>query len=176
VERVAAWPDFDPRELLQRLTARGVDFVLVGGFAAVAHGSPRLTQDLDLTYATARANLEALGETLVGLDARLRGVKDEVPFTPDVRTLRRTELLTLDTSAGPLDLVAKPPGAPSYSTLRRRAERLDLGGFLVHVASIEDLLAMKRASGRPKDLGDIEELEAIRRRGRAARGPPDASG
>lgn len=167
---MAGWPDFDPREALRRLTARGVDFVLVGGFAAVAHGSPRLTQDLDLTYATVEANLEALGEVLVGLDARLRGVNEEVPFKPDVKTLRRTELLTLETSAGPLDLLARPSGAPPYSTLRRRAERLDLGGFLVLVASIEDLLAMKQASGRPKDLGDIEELQAIRRRRLAAKG------
>ncbi len=173
---MAAWPDFDPTELLRRLTARGVDFVLVGGFAAVAHGSPRLTQDLDLAYATGRANLEALGEVLVELGARPRGVKEEIPFTPDSRTLRRTELLTLETSAGPLDLLARPSGAPAYSTLRRRAERLDLGGFLVLVASIEDLLSMKQASGRAKDLGDIEELEAIRRRRRAAEVTREAGG
>jgi len=166
---VAAWPDFDPRELLERLTARGVDFVLIGGFAAVAHGSPRLTQDLDLTYASERGNLEALGQALTELGARLRGAEEDLPFVPDATLLRHTELLTLETSAGALDLLATPPGAPSYATLRRRAERLDLGGFVVLVASIEDLVAMKETTGRAKDLGDIEELTAIRRRQRAGR-------
>ncbi len=143
--------------------------MLIGGFAAVAHGSPRLTQDLDVTYATGQGNLEALGSALTELDARLRGVDEEVPFVPDAATLRRTGLLTLETSAGALDLFAAPPGAPSYATLRRRAERLDLGGFLVLVASIEDLVAMKETTGRAKDRADIEELTAIRRRPRAGR-------
>ena len=148
---------------MRALTGRGVDFVLIGGFAAVIHGSPRLTQDLDITYAHDDANLAALGEALRDLDARLRDVAGDVPFVPDERTLRRVELLTLDTSAGPLDLLARPPGAPPYETLRRRARRVDVGGLAILVASIDDLLAMKRAAGRAKDLADVEELEAIGR-------------
>jgi hypothetical protein len=71
-------------------------------------------------------------------------------------------LLTLDTSAGPLDLIPHPPAAPPYETLRRRARRVDVGGLAVLVASIDDLLEMKRAAGRAKDLADVEELEALR--------------
>jgi len=67
------------------------------------------------------------------------------------------------TSLGELDVLARPPGAPVYEELRRHADRYDLGGFNVSVASIDDLIAMKQAAGRPKDLLDIEELEAIRR-------------
>ncbi|HEX8857138.1 MAG TPA: nucleotidyl transferase AbiEii/AbiGii toxin family protein [Thermoleophilaceae bacterium] len=156
-------PEFDPRALLEALTRRGVDFVVVGGFAAVVHGSPRLTQDLDITYATDRVNLAALAEVLLELGARLRQVDEDLPFEPDERALARTEMLTLTTSAGALDLLAKPAGAPAYARLRERAERVDLGGMAVLVASIEDLVAMKRAAGRAKDLADIEELEAIRR-------------
>ena len=161
--RVAAWPEFDPRALMGALTSRGVDFVLIGGFAAVIHGSPRLTQDLDITYADDGANLRALGDALQDLDARLRGVEEDVPFVPDERALRPIELLTLDTAAGPLDLILHPPGGPTYSALRRRAQRVDVGGLAVLVASIADLLAMKRAAGRAKDLADVEELEAIER-------------
>ena len=156
-----SWPEFNPLRLLERLVASGADFVVVGGFAAVAHGSTRLTNDLDISYSTEAANLEALGRALVDLRGRLRGVPDDVPFVPDGRTLRRTRVLTLDTDEGPLDLLVEPAGAPDYSALRRRAERLDLSGVEVLVASIEDLVAMKRTAGRPKDTLDLEELEAI---------------
>jgi hypothetical protein len=158
---VRPWPEFHPRELLERLTSKGIDFVIVGGYAAVLHGSQRLTQDLDLCYATDAANLSVLGEALVELEARLFGVAGEVPFVADGRTLVRTELLTLHTSLGKLDLMTHPAGAPEYRRLRDGADRFELGGFLVRVASVADLKRMKRAAGRPKDLADLAELEAI---------------
>lgn len=160
---MASWPEFSPTRLLERLSAHEVDFVVVGGLAGVAHGSARMTNDLDICYSRDRANLDALGAALVELGARLRGIPDEVPFVPDGATLRRTSILTLETSEGALDLLVEPKGAPAYATLRRRAARVELAGADVLVASLEDLLAMKRAAGRPKDLLDVEELEAIGR-------------
>jgi putative intracellular protease/amidase len=100
---------------------------------------------------------------LLSLHARLRGVPDDVSFVPDAATLRRVEVLTLDTDAGRFDVLARPAGAGSYAELRRTAERYDVGGFTVRVASIGALIAMKRTAGRPKDLADIVELEAIER-------------
>ncbi len=149
--------------MLERLTARGVDFVVIGGVAVILLGSPRVTQDLDICFAPDRENLEALGRALVELDGRLRGVDEELPVVPDEKTLSRVELLTLNTSAGKLDVHARPKGAPPYPTLRRNARRLDIGGLAVLVASTEDLIAMKLAAGRTRDLADVEELEAIRR-------------
>lgn len=163
-----AWPDFDPGELLRRLTAAGVDFVIVGGIAAVLLGSPRMTRDLDITYAPDPVNMEALGTVLIDLDARLKGVEDDVPFTADGRMIGQTEILTLTTTAGEIDLLRAPAGGPGYQRMRQRAERMSVAGFSVLVASLEDLLAMKRAAGRPRDLADVEELEAIRRLRRAA--------
>ena len=151
-----------PSRLLGRLADADVDFVVIGAIAVVAHGHIRTTRDLDITYATDQDNLDALGRVLVALDARLRGVAEVVPFVPDGRTLRRSEILTLETSEGSLDLLATPPGAPPYSTLRERAERIELDAHQVLVASVDDLIAMKRAAGRPRDLEDIEALEQIR--------------
>jgi hypothetical protein len=159
--------ELDAERILRALVARGIDFIVVGGIAAVLQGSARNTFDLDICFATDDANLSALGDVLQGLDGRLRGVPEPVPFVPDSATMRRVEVLTLTTVAGDLDVLARPTGSPGYHALRRRADRFDLGGFSVLVASIDDLIAMKRASGRPKDVADVEELKAILRlRGR----------
>jgi hypothetical protein len=155
---------FDPDPQLRALIRREVDFLVVGGIAASLHGSSRATFDLDIVFASERSNLEALGRALQDLEARLRGVEEDVPFVADADTLRRIDVLTLDTTAGPLDVMRRPAGASAYKVLRRRAERFDLGEYDVLVASIEDLIAMKRASARTKDLADAEELEAILRR------------
>ena len=156
-------PEFRPTALLQRLSGAGVDFVVVGGFAGVVHGVSLLTRDLDITYAGEQENLERLGGTLVELGARLRGVTEDVPFIPDGRRLRRTQILTLETPDGPLDLLLAPDGSPSYEHLSQRALRVELEGATIKIASLEDLIAMKRAAGRPKDLLAVEELEAIQR-------------
>jgi predicted nucleotidyltransferase len=160
---VQRFPDFSPRALLRRLVDGGVDFVVVGGVAAVARGSAAFTQDLDISYAPDQENLDRLGRVLVELGARLRGVTDDVPFVPDGQTLRRTRVLTLYTPIGSIDLLAQPDGAPVYDRLRERATREVIAGVEVRVASLEDLIAMKKAAGRPKDLVAVEELEAIQR-------------
>lgn len=160
---MANWPEFKLGALLERLVAHGVDFVIVGGIAMVAHGSPRITRDLDICYDTDPANLEALGAAMIELGARRRGVNEVVPFVPDARTLRRTSILTLASDAGAIDLLVAPAGAPAYSELRAHAERSTIDGMSILVASLDDLEAMKRAAGRTKDLLDLEEIEVIRR-------------
>lgn len=161
--RPAEWPHLDAEEILRRLTAGGVDFVVIGGMALVLSGSARLTRDLDVVFAPDDGNLIALGEVLTGLEAGLRGADDQLPFVPDGRTLAGVQLLTLTTSAGWLDVHREVPGMPRYDSLRRRAERLNLEGFSVLVASPDDMIAMKRAAGRPQDLVDATEWETIKR-------------
>lgn len=153
----------DARPLLATLVDHHVDFVVIGGMALVLHGSARVTQDLDVCFEASPENLAALGTALVSLNATLAGVADDVPFVPDARTLRAVEALTLDTPSGRLDVLARPSGAPAYRVLREEADRYDLGGFAVRVASVDHLLAMKRAAGRDKDLVDVSELEMIKR-------------
>ncbi len=161
-EPVANWPEYRPAALVRALVEGGVDFVIVGGVGVVLQAMPRFTKDLDICYSTANDNLEALGSVLVGLKARLRGIPEEVPFVPDGRSLRHTQILCLTTPVGDIDLLVNPDGAPPYEVLRERANIFELGGQQVPTASIEDLLAMKRAAGRPQDLTDIESLEAAR--------------
>ena len=156
-------PEFRPRTLLARLTEGEVDFVVVGGFAMVVHGSAAITRDLDICYSTDEQNLDRLDTTLLALEAGLSGVTEDVPFVPDGRTLRGTQILTLVTTAGRLDLLSTPDGAPPYPALAERALRVELEEMTIKVASLEDLIAMKNAAGRPKDLLAVEELEAIQR-------------
>lgn len=161
---VASWPEtFEPDALVSRLAAGGVDFVVVGGIAVIAQGYVRLTRDLDIVYERRRGNLDRLGEVLVELHARLRGGREDVPFVPDGRALRSTEILTLTTDHGWLDLLAVPAGAPPYADLRAGADMIEIANVTLAVASIGDLLAMKRAANRPRDIADIEALEAIAR-------------
>lgn len=160
---MAEWPEFHLAALLRRLTEAGVDFVVIGGVAAIAHGSVQITRDLDIAYALDPENLDRLGQALVGLGATLRGVTEDVPFVPDGRTLRRTRVLTLDTPEGRLDVLAAPDGSPGYPALRAGAIAVTVSGVEVRIAAIDDLIAMKKAAGRPKDLVAVEELEAVRR-------------
>jgi predicted nucleotidyltransferase len=162
---VGSRPPLRADEILRRLTARGVDFVVIGGIAAVLHGSAHNTFDLDICFASDAGNLNALGDVLQELDARLKGLDDDVPFVPDADTLRRIEVLMMVTDLGELDVLARPAGSTGYEALRRNANRFDLNGFSVLVASIDDLIAMKTAGGRAKDLSAVEELEAIKRLG-----------
>lgn len=160
---MAATAEFRPRALLELLAARGVDFVVIGGIAVTLHGGSRNTFDLDICPAQDGVNLEVLGRTLVKLETVLRGVDDGVPFVPDARTLGQVQVLTLDTSYGPLDVLIRPDGSPPYGALRDHAQRVELGASTVLVASIDDLMDMKVAAGRDKDRLDLEELEGIKR-------------
>jgi predicted nucleotidyltransferase len=172
VSATDAWfdqPNLRLRALLRRLVDGGVDFVVVGGVAVVMQGAARFTKDLDICYSTEAENLDRLGRVLTSLKAGLRGVEEDVPFIPDGRTLRNTQILTLSTPDGNLDLLVRPNGSPNFTSLKARASNMDLDGLKVPVASVTDLMAMKRASGRPQDLVDLETLEIVRRRIRSSR-------
>ncbi len=156
--------ELQPERLLRELAVRGVDFVVIGGIAAVLHGSAQNTFDLDITFATDATNLELLGEALIALQASLRaGAAEDVPFVPDHRLLRKVDVLTMNTPLGMFDILARPKGAPPYEQMRAAAKRVRIDDFGILIASLDDLIAMKLAAGRPKDLVAVDELRAIKR-------------
>jgi len=153
---------FDPLRALETLDRHGVRFVVIGAFAGRLLGSPSLTRDLDICYARDRQKLEALAAALQELHARLRGVDEDVPLRLDAKTLANGDSFTFVTDAGDLDVLGTPSGTSGYDELVRTAEETDLGGIRVRVASIDSLIRMKRAAGRPKDLIEVEVLAALR--------------
>ena len=154
---------FDPVFILRRLQAHGVRFVLIGGLAAKAHGSPTLTVDLDVCYARDPDNLERLAAALNELRAELRGAPPGLPFRLDRLTLERGDSFTFTTEHGDLDILGTPAGVSGYGELEANAEDVELDEELVvKLASLDDLIRMKRAAGRPKDRVELEILGALR--------------
>ena len=155
---------FDPLGALRSLLSHGVDFVLIGGLAARLHGSPTVTDDLDLSHAKERANLEHLAAALTEMNAYLRlpDPDERLDVTLDWRLLAAADNFTFATDFGPLDCLARPAGIDSYEELKRGATTMDLGDAEIRVASIDDLIRMKHAAGRRKDLIELEILAALK--------------
>lgn len=138
--------------MLDALVAHDVDFVVIGGLAGVLRGSSYPTYDLDIAYGRADENLERLAAALVELGARLRGAPEDVPFILDAKMLKSGAHFTFVTPYGSIDILADPDGAPTYEELKRGSGgKHPLEGILVYAASLDHLIGMKEAAGRPKD-------------------------
>ncbi|HET6382776.1 MAG TPA: DUF6036 family nucleotidyltransferase [Armatimonadota bacterium] len=154
-------PDFG--RLVATLSEAAVRYVLIGGLAMRLQGCAHLTDDLDLCCARDNENLQTLALALTPHHPRLRGAPDDIPFLWDARTLKMGVNFTLTTDLGNVDILGYAAGVDSFEGLWSRAAILDLDGVQVRVASIEDLIAMKRAADRPQDRRHVAELEALRR-------------
>jgi hypothetical protein len=143
----------------------GVDFVVIGGIAVLAHGHPRATFDLDFVADLGADNMVRLAAALTELGARVRGVDADLldvdPRDPD--QLVSGANWTLSTAAGWLDFMPGAEGARPYPAIVAAAVPVRDGAF--RVVGLDDLIRMKRASGRDKDLDDIAALTRGERRG-----------
>jgi len=153
---------FDPLQILQVLDRHKAKFVVIGGIAGRLWGSTIVTNDLDICYARDRENLEALAGALKEMKVKLRGADRDLSFIVDARSLKMGDSFMFTTIAGNLDCLGTPAGSGGYEALARTATKMDVGGVTVLVASLEDLIQMKRAAGRPKDLIEVEVLAAVR--------------
>ena len=152
----------DFEALLRSLETSRVEYIVVGGAAALAHGSARFTQDLDIVYSRSPENLNRLVSALQDLKPYLRGAPPGLPFVWDRVTLSHGLNFTLETSVGFIDLLGEIPGGGSYRDLIGASVELHLFSGTTKCLSLDQLIRAKRAAGRPKDLEALAELEALR--------------
>lgn len=147
--------------LLRALAEAEVEFIIVGGVAATAHGSVRLTYDLDIVYARSPTNIGRLVQALAPRNPYLRGAPPGLPFVWDSRTVANGLNFTLTTSLGSIDLLGEIVGAGRYEDLLGHTIRLHLLGVECLCVDLQTLIRLKRAAGRPRDLEVLAELEAL---------------
>jgi hypothetical protein len=158
----------DIGELIDVLDRHKVEYVVIGGVATQVHGHRRTTMDLDLTPDPDPQNLSRLGAALVELEARPResGFENaEIPVADPERLAIASIVPPLVTRHGQIHILKEPKGARAFEELREAALVVELDGVEVAIVSLDDLVRMKRAAGRPGDLDDIAALlEAERQR------------
>ena len=152
-----------PDCLFAALADAGVNYVLIGGLAAVLHGSTAMTNDADIVPSMTRDNLERLSTALTDLDARIRSESepDGVVFDPHPDLLASMAMLNLTTRCGNLDVAVQPTGTAGYDGLVARATSFHIGALDVPVAALADIIRSKEAANRPKDRATLPILYAL---------------
>jgi hypothetical protein len=154
-------PSLKIRDLLEVLDRHAVDFIVIGGIAGIIHGSAYPTYDFDLLYARDDGNLDRMAAALRDLHVTLRNAPPDLPFQVDARTLAAGSNFTFESEFGSFDILGEAAGMRSYDQMRTDAKPDSAWGIPIRVASIDDLIRMKRAAGRPKDKLMAEELIVI---------------
>ena len=155
-------PDFDGVAILAVLVSHQVDCIVIGGWAAGAHGSPMLTEDVDVVPDSDRDNLARLSTALTELDARIRnGDEEPLPFRHDATSLAGSVFWNLTTTYGDLDLSFTPSGTQGYADLRRDALTITVRGTPIVLASLADIIRSKEAAGRDKDRRALPILREL---------------
>ena len=155
--------DLDLPQLFAVLDRHRVVYILIGGLAAVYHGSPFPTEDADITPENSRPNLMRLAAALSEVNARVRtdGTPEGLPFRCDAETLAAGRTWNLTTDVGDVDISFEPSGTRGYRDLNREAETARLYGVTVRIASMGDVIRSKQAANRPKDQRALPTLRAI---------------
>ena len=149
-------------KILILLAESRVEFVVIGGVAAMAHGVARVTYDVDVCYHRSEDNIERLCRALQDIHPTLRGAPPDLPFKLNPATVKSGLNFTLATDLGDLDLLGEVAGLGEYEAVRAASETLAMyGNHPMQILTIEGLLSAKHAAGRAKDIEVILELEAL---------------
>ena len=146
---------------IQRLCDAGVEFVVIGGWAAIFHGSAHVTNDLDICYSRDKDNLRKLAGALAPYHPRPRGFPDSLPFVWDAATLANGTVFTLTTDLGIIDLLAEVSGIGTYADAQAASVEIDAFDRHLRALDLRALIQAKKAAGRPKDLLILPELEGL---------------
>jgi len=160
----------DFSQLLQRLADVGLEFVIVGGYAAITYGSSYLTRDVDICTALTEENVAKLRQALRDWNPKHRLTHKRLSFLDFPPPGQSLNNLYLQTDMGAIDILSSILGVGDFAELKSRAEELEVDGKRHLVISLEDLIRAKEALGREKDLLMAKELRAIaskRRQGRS---------
>jgi hypothetical protein len=157
----------DFHALIRLLVESKVEFIVVGGAAATAHGSARLTVDLDVVYRRTSENISRVVSAIDPLEPYLRGAPPGLPFDWSEETIRKGLNFTLTTTLGALDLLGEVTGGGNYEALLDDAIQLRVAGVECLCLNLKRLIQVKRAAGRLKDFDAIAELEVIEEERRA---------
>ena len=169
--------ELDADAIVDVLTHHGVNFIVIGGFAAIAQGSPIPTSDVDVVPATDPENFSRLSAALKQLDAKVRAAEldEPLPFDHDGASLAASRIWNLTTKYGDLDITQVPSGTEGYDDLKRDALEIEVSGVRILIASLADIVRSKEAAGRDKDrlaLPVLRELVAMQLREKTGRPSP----
>jgi hypothetical protein len=148
--------------MLQKLIAADVRFVVIGGVAAIVHGSPMYTRDLDICYEASDDNLSRLVDVLRSWNVQLRGAPAGLPWILDVRAVRTNPVLTLIGTEGLIDIMDRLDGVGDFAAARAASIEAEWDDLTFPVLSLDALIKAKRAAGRAKDRPALILLEALR--------------
>jgi predicted nucleotidyltransferase len=152
-------PSFD--QLLARLVQANVRFVVIGGLALGSWGVVRGTKDCDIVPDRAPENLEALARVAVELGGHVQLGESLLGSERSIAALLGSgERALIATRLGDLDVVQGLDGVPPYAELRASAIDVEMAGVTIAICALEHLRAMKKAAGRPRDLVDLDDLDA----------------
>jgi hypothetical protein len=147
--------------LIERPCDAGIDFVVVGGFAGILHGSTLVTRDLDVCVVLSAENVERLREVFRDLRPRHRFSSPKLSFLDNPEPGVSLNKLYLETELGPIDLLGSIKGVGEFEHVRAASVEIELFGRRCRVISIEALIQAKQAMGREKDMIAVKELRAI---------------
>jgi hypothetical protein len=159
-------PSVDLEALIRALVDGGVELIIVGGAAAVIHGAPVTTQDLDIVPRLDPEHEAKLLDVLASLDARFRPVRFDRDIAPEAKHLAARGQLQLITKYGPLDVLCKLHDARGYEELWPHSREIADGDLRVRVIDLDTLIEIKRSTGRSRDALIVPVLEALRDRSR----------
>jgi hypothetical protein len=151
-------------ELLRRLSAAGVEHVVIGGIAARLHGSALPTEDLDVCCPMTTENMSRLLAAIGTLNPRFRLHPKTPSLSSDPLVLSQFRNLLLETDLGKLDVLAEVTGLGGFDEVVRQSVAIDVEGRPTRVLDLDALIAAKRAAGRTKDQMGLVYLEAAKQR------------